>query len=194
MKPFTKHEFIGVTIIILVVGLFFGQGILMSLLRARDSQRMGDLSTISDVLIAFHDEYGFFPISEDGKIRACKGDTYEAVSEALKKVPQFDRALFESGLRVCVWGEDELVHSSTTLPRDPKTDGGVMYMYLANGNRFQILAHLESKEDFYDPNVASRNISCGTSLCTVGKAYATTPLDRSIDEYEREIQKNSSGK
>jgi hypothetical protein len=203
MRPFTKHEIIGVSIIIIIVGIFFTQGILMSLLRAGDAERMGDLNTISNGLTAFYESFGFFPPSEDGKIKACKGESFDGVLEQLKKSGKFDRTLFVSGLRACEWGHDPLSNLVTddqtpyvqTLPRDPQTSSGLSYTYLSNGNRFQVLAHLESQEDFYDPTVASRNIACGNMICNVGKAYANTPLDRSIEQYEDELrQKNTSGK
>jgi hypothetical protein len=195
MKPFTKNEFVGITLILICVGFFFAQGILMSLLRARDSQRMGDLNTISNAVTSFHEEYGFFPESENGQIKACKGDTYEESLATLQTLPRFDRGIFSSGLKICVWGEDQIVTmtgNGVTLPRDPQTNEGLSYTYLSNDNRFQILGHLESNDDFYDASVEKRNIACGKMTCNVGKAYGETPLDRSIEQFEQELLKNKN--
>jgi len=83
-----------------------------------------------------------------------------------------------------------------TLPRDPQTQKGLAYVYISNGNRFQILAYLEegSDSDIYDAKLAARAIACGTMTCNVGKAYANTPLDISIEEYEQLLLKNTGGK
>jgi hypothetical protein len=203
MRSFTKNELIGVAIILAAVGFFFAQGIQMSLLRARDSQRMGDLNTVSNALFSFYEEYGFFPSEEDGRIKACKADNFDSVVQTLESLPAFDRTLFESGLRACIWGEDSFAQTSQEeksafpkLPRDPQTKDGLSYTYFSNGNRFQLFAHLESDDDFYDPSVFARKLSCGSEICNVGKSYASTPLDRSIEEYEQELLKgkNTGGK
>ena len=202
MKSFTRNEIIVTTLIFLIVGAITGRGMVMSLLRARDSQRMSDLGAVSDALEKFHEEYGFFPPAEDGKIKACKGDNFDEVLQKLKVLPQFNRDMFLSGLRGCTWGIDPFENVATdnsymkTLPRDPQTQKGLAYVYISNGNRFQILAHLEeeSDSDIYDAKLAARAIACGSMTCNVGKAYANTPLDTSIEEYEQSLLKNTGGK
>jgi type II secretory pathway pseudopilin PulG len=197
MKSFTKYELIGVVIILLIVGGFTVTGLFTSLRRARDAQRMADLGSLSNALVVFREEYGFFPSSSNGKIKACKGERFDEVLSELQTLPQFDKDLFESGLRECNWGDDsfrDLVDETrdpylASVPIDPKHKDGTTYTYLSNGRRFQIFASLEggSEEEFYDPAVVARNISCGNFLCSVGKAYANTPLDRSIEKYEEEL-------
>ena len=74
------------------------------------------------------------------------------------------------------------------LPRDPDWKKGLVYVYISNGRRFQILASLEGRdEDEYSPRIEERNIKCGLKLCNFGRAYGKTPLDKSIEEYENEI-------
>lgn len=199
MKNFTKKELIGVIVILLIVGTFTSFGLIGSLRRARDAQRMSDLSAISDGVFSFYEEYGFFPPEENGGIKACKSENFEDVLQQLQSLPQFDRTLFISGLRVCDWGKDALadvVDDSrkpyiAIIPQDPKTDTGLMYRYFSNGNRFQVFAHLEGEDgdEFFDPNVAHRNLACGNAKCNVGKAYADTPLTISIEEYESSLLK-----
>ncbi len=207
MKPFTKKELIGVSLILLVVGAVTLNGLRLSVRRARDAQRMADLGAVSDGLEQFHEVYGFFPPDEDGKIKACKADNFDNVVIELKNLGRLDRNLFISGLRACEWGKDsfaDLLDEShepyiKSLPVDPSSDEGYSYHYISNMNRFQIFAGLEGgmEEDVYNAKVAQRSLLCGTQLCTVGKSYADTPLDKTLEEYEKELkekQRNASSR
>lgn len=204
MKPFTKHELLGVLTILVVVGALTLTGLITSLRRSRDAQRMADLGAISNALDQFHEEYGFFPPSEKGNIKACKGDNFNEVLEKLKNAPQFDREVFESGLRACTWGNDSLRDVAddsrnpymTVLPVDPKSKAGQSYLYITNGRRYQLFARLEegSDEDFYDSHVFRRSLQCGREICNVGKGFANTPVDRSIEEYEAELMEKAGNK
>jgi type II secretory pathway pseudopilin PulG len=197
MKPFTKRETIGTVLILLIVAAITLTGLIASIRRARDAQRMADLGSISNALEQFHEEYGFFPPSQNGNIKACKGDNFNEVITKLKELPQFDYNLFISGLRECKWGEDGLRDLADdtrdpyikTLPIDPKSKEGFTYTYISNTKRYQVFAHLEGEtnEDLYDPQVAFRHINCGIMECNVGKSYANTPLGKSIEEYEQEL-------
>ncbi len=197
MRFFTKHETIGVIIIFLIVGAFTFQGLLVSIRRSRDAQRMADLGAIANALDQFHEEYGFFPPSDNGKIKACKGDNFDEVLEKLESNAKFDNELFLSGLQACEWGQDSLQDIFDTtrtpyikpLPQDPQTSQGLSYHYLSNTRRYQIFAHLEGgkEEDFFNQAVEMRALNCGTSICNVGRSYIDTPLDRTIEQYEIEL-------
>lgn len=197
MKPFTKHELIGVTLILFVVGAITLNGLRLSVRRARDAQRMADLGAVSDALELFHEEYGFFPPEENGKIKACKGETFDTVLGEIKKLGRIDQTLLISGLRACNWGADsfaDLLNESRepyikSLPIDPSSKEGYLYHYISNMKRFQIFSGLEGEmdEDVYNSSVAMRSLPCGIKTCSVGKAYADTPLDKTIEEYEEEL-------
>lgn len=74
------------------------------------------------------------------------------------------------------------------VPRDPQAGQGLVYVYISNGRRYQILAALEDKnQDEYDQRIEQRNISCGTRICNFGRAYGKTPLDVSLEEYEKSL-------
>lgn len=74
------------------------------------------------------------------------------------------------------------------LPNDPQWDRGVAYLYLTNGRTFQLYGSLEIiDQDEYDEKVVSRNLACGIRICNFGRAYGNTQLDKSIEEYENEI-------
>lgn len=77
------------------------------------------------------------------------------------------------------------------IPQDPQESKGMFYVYISNGRRYQILASLEDKEqDEYNEVIEKRGISCGLRLCNFGLGYGKTPLDKSLEEYENEINKN----
>lgn len=74
------------------------------------------------------------------------------------------------------------------VPQDPQVKYGLKYYYVTTGNHFQLLASLEDKtQDEYDPTVEKRNISCGTRTCNFGRSDSRTPLDKSLEEYENEL-------
>ena len=201
MKPFTKQELKVVSAILFLIFVVTGLNIRIALRRARDAQRRADLGAISNALHEFYDDYGFFPPAENGKIKVCKADNFEKVFTEIKEADQFDRNRFISGLRTCDWGKDSLTdlgmfegESETyikTIPVDPKQSEGITYYYLSNINRFQLFSTLEGEdsEEGYNEGIVKRNLLCGNKICSFGKTYGATPLDKSIEEYESELQK-----
>lgn len=197
MKPFAKNELIGVVLIFLVVGIFTFSGLKTSIRRSRDAQRQADLGSISNALHNYQEEFGFFPPSENGKIKACKSDNFDQKLEKIKEDKVFDRNKFFDALSSCDWGQNSLIDVSEdsrepylkTIPVDPKGNEGTSYLYLSNTNRFQIYAFLEGGEEEagFNQDVVSRNLSCGDKICNFGKSFGDTPLDRSIEEYEAEL-------
>ena len=74
------------------------------------------------------------------------------------------------------------------LPQDPQANGGITYLYLSNTKRFQLYTYLEGKEseDGYSPGMVGRNLECGKNyICSFGKSFGETPLDKSIEKYEQ---------
>jgi len=193
MKPFIKSEVIGILVIlgiITVVSLYnFG----LAKRRGRDSQRKSDIGSITNGLNKYNDDFGIYPqATDDGKIIACKG-------EEINKLIEGQPAITFS-LAPCEWGKDALEDVNDpdfppyikTMPIDPKSREGFAYVYLSNGKRFQILAALEGKgEDEYDPAVEVRGIACGARVCNFGRSSGQTPLDRSVQEYENELEEES---
>ncbi|OGM21059.1 hypothetical protein A2714_01870 [Candidatus Woesebacteria bacterium RIFCSPHIGHO2_01_FULL_38_9] len=198
MRFFSKNEAIGVLIILSVVFIFTFSGLKTSLRRARDAQRQADLSSVSDALYTFQAEFGFFPPSEDGKVKACKDSDFDEVIIKLRELEDFDRNLYFEGLRGCDWGYDGLrdVTDDTyppylmSLPSDPKQEEGFSYFYISNTKRFQLYSYLEGEdeENTYNSGVVSRNLACGTKICSFGKSSGDTPLDISIEDYERKLE------
>lgn len=202
MRWFTKSESFGVFLIFLVVAGITAFNMNISIRRSRDVQRRGDLSAISNALNKFYEDYGFFPSSEGGRIKFCKGSNYETVLSQVQEKDFFDRELFFQGLRPCEWGIDsfaDVINGGEdylkTFPSDPKTALGYSYYYLSNTKRYQLYSFLEgaSSEIGYSENIVSRDLPCGSVVCSFGKSYAETPLDKSIEEYEAELFEKEHG-
>lgn len=197
MKPFKKEELVGLTIIIFLIFLVTGLNIVVAIRRSRDSQRKDDLGAISNALVGFYEDYGFFPpATEDGRIRACKAEDFDSVVADLSDEP-FSLDKFVTGLTGCEWGKDSLKDLSATtsavymktIPADPKHKEGISYLYLSNKNRFQIYSYLEGEkeEEGYNEGIKIRNLPCGNNVCNFGKSFSETPLDISIEKYEEEL-------
>ena len=205
MKPFSKNETISLAFILIILFSVTLFNIRIAERRSRDAQRRADLGAIYEALEKFHSDFGFFPSSDNGKIKACRGENYQEVLDELAELEQFDLNLYISGLRGCEWGRDALSDPTgetdtpylVTIPIDPKSANGITYLYLANSSRFQIYTYLEggNEEIGYSEPVIKRNLSCGKVVCNSGRAYSETPLDISIDEYEQVLIDNQkSGK
>lgn len=191
MKFFTKKELKMISSILFVISVISFFNFRISIRRARDNQRKNDLGTLQIALEGYRNITGSFPLnSPDGKILACKGpDTY------------FDKET-ESWInfKSCEWGEDELrVFSEfgdstfiNYLPIDPKNSDGSSFLYLSNGRRYQLLAHLEGTDEAeYDPKIEARGLKCGNKICNYGRSFGSTPLDKSIEEYENELEEQT---
>ncbi len=197
MKPFTRHEALAVTVIIFFTVSITLYNLNISVRRARDAQRRADIGDLTNALIRYRDDFGFFPPSANDKIVACKGENFEAGLEEIKKDAEFNKEKFFGILVSCEWGEDALrdVTDESYEPylkvifQDPGSGKGMSYLYLSNSNRFQIFAYMEGADEEigYDEAIVRRNLECGEGyICSFGKSYAA-PLDRSIDDYEKEL-------
>lgn len=187
MKFFSKQEIKTIGVILFIIAFISFFNFRVSIRRARDNQRKNDLGTLQSALGEYKQNVGIFPLSsEDGKIIACKGeDTY------------FDEELKTwKNIKPCDWGKDSLKDLSDSndlifmspIPIDPKNLDGLSFRYISNGKRYQLFAHLEGKDEAeYNVIIEKRGIACGSEICNYGRAYSTTPLDKSIEEYENEI-------
>ena len=159
------------TIFIVTVFLILSGMILFNFqsakVKSRDQQRKNDLKRTYSALNAYLTEVGKFPSAKDGKMVACNG-------------------------KPCEWGKDSLVFIDDLgntrvyqdiIPQDPLQKDGFSYVYFSDLDQYQILAHLESTDDpEYMPEVAARQIKCGTQIANYGVANSGTTLDKSVDE------------
>lgn len=185
MKFFSKKELKIIGSILFIISFISFFNFRISIRRARDNQRKNDLGVLQSSLEKYNHMVGVFPLSsEDGKILACRGDdTY------------FDQKLkVWVNVKACVWGKDVLRDFSETeilmnpIPTDPKNEEGMSFLYISNGTRYQVFAHLEGKDEAeYDTKIEQRGLMCGNEVCNYGRTYGSTPLDKSLEEYENEL-------
>lgn len=198
MKFFTKNELKGVGIILLFIFALSIFNFRISLRRARDAQRKGDLRAISNALEKYHDDFGFFPpATQNGKIKACFDGVLEGRKSEDEEESPFILDDFFAQLKACEWGKDSLRDVSDpdhpaylpTIPADPKTDQDVNYRYFSSQNRYQIYTYLEGgdSEAEYNTAIVERGVSCGNKVCSFGLSFGSTPLNKSIEEYELEL-------
>jgi len=200
MKFFSKNETKAVAIIlglIIIASLF---NFRIALRKSRDAQRREDLGTIYNALGTYQSQFGFFPLgSADGKIKACKPENFSELLEKFSKGVEFDTQGYLESLFACDWGASKLTDLGDVfanpylenIPQDPRTKDGISYFYISNGRRYQIYAYLEGEVDEigYDASIVRRNLPCGNHICNFGRAFSTTPLDKSLEEYENELLK-----
>jgi len=194
MKPFSKQEIVVVSFIFLTIVLVSLYNFSIAIRRGRDAQRKSDIGAITDALNKYANDFATFPeASPDGKIIACKGELMQTQDGG-------GNSTFIYSLVPCEWGKDALqdINDSdypayiATLPIEPQNKEGISYVYLSNRKRFHILASLEGDgEDEYDPRIEVRAINCGVRICNFGRSSGTTPLDRSIEKYENELEEKS---
>lgn len=198
MKPFTKNEYIisgGIFILVIFITVL---NLNIAVRRSRDVQRRADLGAISDALAKYNEDFGYFPPSIKGMLKACKGENFESVVVDIKDDPVFDRKKLFTGFRGCNWGEDELRDPFdqayepylVIIPQDPSKADGISYLYISNENLFQIYAYLEGEESEqgFNESIIRRGLMCGNNICNFGKSYHDIPLDKSIEEYEEELE------
>lgn len=179
---FTRKEITGLSIIMVVLLFFMLFNFSISERKARDSQRKQDVRDIANALEAYRDDFGSFPASDNGKIVGCDTGKKDNLGMPI--------------LRACNWGEDFFGNSVDTkarkylerIPVDPRNSQGMSYYYLSDGRFFQLFAALEGEDEAeYDRVIIARNLVCGNKICNFGLASSHTPLDKSIEEYENEI-------
>lgn len=177
-KLFTKKELV---YILTILAIIFSATLVNyngAQRRARDAQRKQDVRDIYDALETYHTSVGSYPSAEDGKIVICDTGT-----KNIDGTPVF---------RKCEWGENSFI---IRLSGDPMTNKGFSYYYVSNTKYFQLFASLEGNmEAEYDQKIASRNLPCGDKICNFGLASPRIPLDKSLEEYQNEIDAKNTAK
>ncbi len=167
----------------------------MALRRSRDNVRKDDITYMRNQLLTFRDTAGYLPLStEDGRIRACPPTNNALLQEQLMN-KEISMQEYLSSLEPCEWGNSKLIDLLTetyyvdNVPKDPSYQEGFSYRYVSNGTYFQLLAHLEGEGEEVEirPEIALRELTCGTVICNFGKTYEDVPLDKSLEEYENEL-------
>jgi type II secretory pathway pseudopilin PulG len=187
MKPFSRSEKISLVVIFAVLIIVSIPNFLISLRRARDQVRRDDLGALQKVLGEYLADFRSYPLaSADNLILNC-------ISPG--EIPvQNEKGQWKFNALSCRWGEDAFVNQVTkrvymsTLPRDPKYEEGARYLYLSDGDRYQIYAAMEGKDEAeIDPDIVARNLACGSKICNVGRAY-NVPVGISIEKFVKQLK------
>jgi hypothetical protein len=170
-KIFSKKETLSLIIIFGVLIIVLIPNFIVSLRRARDQVRRDDLGALVHSLDEYRIKFDVFPPSSaDGKIMDClnPGD----------KPYKDEKDQWVINAIPCQWGVDaflDLIDGRVymrLLPRDPKWQEGASYLYLSDGERYQIYAFMEGEnEPEVDEVVIKQNQPCGSKVCNVGRSY-----------------------
>jgi prepilin-type N-terminal cleavage/methylation domain-containing protein len=155
-------------VVITILGILATIGLVAfssSQARGRDAQRKSDLKQIATALELFYSDYGKYPVSRGGEIKACPYSSTDSTSTG-----------------VCVWGgttpfEDIDANKNPktiyfrVLPKDPAKDTSYYYVSDTTLQKFQVFAHLENTQD---PQLISTTYMCGAKSCNFGATSANT--------------------
>jgi len=144
-KAFTLVELLVAMSILAILSTVGLASFRSSQLKSRDAQRKSDLKQIANALEIFNNDYGRYPSSDNGKIKACS---------------------YPSG--VCTWGESEMSDVKTIyLRKVPADPSGYNYYYRTreNNKAFQIYAYLENTQDKNLITLPITSYPCGEKTC-----------------------------
>ena len=185
-KIFTKPELISLVTIFLLLIVIAIPNFMASLRRARDQIRRDDLGALMQSLNGYNEYYGSYPLSsDDGKIIDClRPGGFEPY------IDEYEKWIFDT--IGCEWGKDSFDNLETgfkymnTLPSDPEEQKGYQYLYLSDGERYQIFVAMEGKDEAeVDPKIINMGLMCGNKVCNVGRSY-NCDLPKNLDQCEEE--------
>ncbi|MBX4205945.1 hypothetical protein KW795_02000 [Candidatus Microgenomates bacterium] len=173
----TKKELTFVFIFISILSVFIFVNLETAKRRGRDFQRKDDLGNLTKIIDKFQSENGQLPLSDNGKIVGCNPVRKENIVT----------------FSACDWHDG--VVAGIKLPFDPQTGQGFSYYFVSNGKHYQIFASLEDKSDEEaNQKIITRALPCGQKICNVGRAGNNTPVDISLEEYEKILYEQKNNK
>ncbi|HWA51755.1 MAG TPA: hypothetical protein VG895_01715 [Patescibacteria group bacterium] len=73
-------------------------------------------------------------------------------------------------------------------PKDPGTPLGYSYSYFTDGKFYQLYASLERTDEAeYNQTIHNLSLKCGNFICNYGISASNVPLDKTLQEYENEL-------
>ena len=180
---FNKRETVWITVIFIFLLLASYVGYTDAKKRERDITRLLDFGNTVTAIEAYKRDFDSYPLSDDdGRLIACIGEDTDylrdkngnfVVSAAGKPI--------RTDLIPCEWGKDPLMEDMylEILPEDTQTKDGVKYVYISDGENFQLFGSYETKEmPDYSEKLKVQNRDCGTRLCNFGRASKDITLDK----------------
>lgn len=165
---FTLPEFLGVLAIVAIIISAMIWNFQASKVKMRNEQRKANARSIVYSVQSYHQDFGVYPRSENGKILGCGQPDH---------------------LIVCEYGKDKLIDLRNPngnpylnpIPYDPSDGQGVSYNYISSGAEFQVYAHLEQNDDpEYSTLVESFGLKCGQKVCNYGISYRAGPVKEQL--------------
>lgn len=160
MKYFSKDESKIISIIFIVLIFITGINIVASLRKSRDVTRKNDMGALQEAISLYHQKYKVFPLStNDGKIIGC-----------FEGGPDVDKITkYPVNAIVCEWDKSSF-ENIVLMPKDPKFIEGRSYLYISDGEKYELYVSLEGKNEAeYSKAVVEKNLQCGNKICNYGR-------------------------
>jgi len=182
---FNKKEtvWIAVIFIFLLIASYIGYSDAKK--RERDITRRLDFGNTVTAIEAYKRDFDSYPLSDDGgRLIACIGEGTDYLRDkngnfVVSKTGKQIRA----DLVACEWGKDPLMEDMylEILPKDTQSGDGVIYIYVSDGENFQLFGSYETKEmPDYSESLKEQKRECGTRICNFGRASKDITLDNFI--------------
>ena len=185
MVFFNKKESVWIIVIFLFLLLASYVGYTDAKKRERDITRRLDFGNTVKAIEAYKRDYNTYPLSDDdGRLMACIGEDTDYLRDSTGNfIVSSTGKRIRSNLEACVWGKDPLMEDMylEILPIDTQSSDGVKYVYVSDGENFQLFGSYETKEmPDYSDSVKANNRGCGTRICNFGRASQNITLDNFI--------------
>lgn len=187
MKKFSKAEIFSLIIIFGVLVAVSIPNFAASLRRARDQVRRDDMGSLMTALNQYYMDFGSYPLSSaDGKIMNCLNPGDAPYKDS--------RGYWIINTIPCTWGKDAFANLITKkiymdiLPRDPNWQKGASYLFISDGNMYQLFASMEGRDEpEVDSVIAAENRSCGNQICNIGRSQGCD-IPKTLQQCEEEAQ------
>lgn len=167
IKPFNKSEIKSIILIFVSLLLITSINIFASLRKSRDVTRKNDMGAIQEAVNIYHQKYKVYPLSTNslpdgkagGKIIGC-----------FEGGPDIDKITkYPVNAIPCEWDKSSF-ENIVLMPKDPNYDKGVSYLYVSDGEKYELYVSLEGKHEAeYSKAVVEKNLQCGNEICNYGR-------------------------
>lgn len=160
LSKFTKYESKIISLIFLFLIFVMSINLIASLRKSRDVTRKNDMGALQEAISIYHQKYRVFPLSTNsGRIIGCfEGgpDVDKITKYPMNAIPcEWDKSSFENII---------------LMPKDPKFSQGRSYLYISDGEKYELYVSLEGKKEAeYSKTVFEKNLQCGNKICNYGR-------------------------
>lgn len=185
MVFFNKKESVWIIVVFIFLLLASYVGYTDAKKRERDTTRLLDFGNTVKAIEAYKRDFDSYPLSDnDGRLVACIGEDTDYLRDNYGNfVASAAGKRIRTNLKPCEWGKDPLMEDVylEILPKDTQTEDGVKYIYISDGENFQLFGSYETKEmPDYSEKLKEQKRDCGTRICNFGRASKDITLDNFI--------------